>query len=274
MSTGYQPLKAAQRTRLRRQSFDSVSGLYERYRPGYPEMLFDDLTRASGIPDSGRILEIGSGTGQATLPLARRGYSILALEPGKNLAQRCRRNCRPFPQVEIRCTTFEQWDLVPAAFDLVLAASSFHWIPYRIAFPKCVKALKSGGRLCLVWNFEDSPGPDTPQGRLYEELHNVYARFAPHLDKRRTPEERIERQRKKIVGSGLFAPPTALRYPWQCRYGAGEYTRLLRTMSDHALLAPEVRGPLLRAIHRLIIRHGGVFVRHLVSVLFVTAPRK
>ena len=56
-------------------TFDDIAGLYDRHRPRYPERLFDDLLSLSGITPSERILEIGSGTGQATLPLARRGLS-------------------------------------------------------------------------------------------------------------------------------------------------------------------------------------------------------
>ena len=57
-------------------TFDHIADLYDRHRPRYPEKLFDDLLSLSGIIPSERILEIGSGTGQATLPLARRGFSL------------------------------------------------------------------------------------------------------------------------------------------------------------------------------------------------------
>jgi hypothetical protein len=50
------PLKAAERHVLRRQSFDATARLYDKLRPGYPEPLFDDLVRLSGIPKGGRIL--------------------------------------------------------------------------------------------------------------------------------------------------------------------------------------------------------------------------
>ena len=64
---------AEERTKLRG-VFDEAALLYHEVRPGYPEELFDDVVALSGIPSGGRILEIGCGTGQATVPLARRGY--------------------------------------------------------------------------------------------------------------------------------------------------------------------------------------------------------
>jgi len=262
------PQRSLERTRLRKHSFDSVAGLYDRVRPGYPEELFDDLVRLSGIPKHGRILEIGPGTGQATLPLARRGFSILGLELGKSMARRCRKNLRAFPGVEIRNLAFEDWEIEPGAFDMVLAATAFHWIPARIAFPRCDRALKSGGSLALLWNFREIP--DTP---LHQELRDIYRRYIPDRVGQRAPEERIERQRKKIVGSGRFGPVTILRYPWQSEYDADDYIGLLRTMSDHAILAPEVRRRLFRSVRRLIARHGGRFVRPVVATLFL-APKR
>jgi ubiquinone/menaquinone biosynthesis C-methylase UbiE len=61
-----------ERNRLRA-TFDQVAPLYDEAHPTYPEELFDDVVSLSGIPPGGRILEIGCGTGQATVLFARRG---------------------------------------------------------------------------------------------------------------------------------------------------------------------------------------------------------
>ncbi len=69
-----------------RTTFNNVADLYDEVRPGYPEALIEDALTLSGIPPDGRILEIGCGTGKATLPFARRGYAMLCLELGDKLA--------------------------------------------------------------------------------------------------------------------------------------------------------------------------------------------
>jgi SAM-dependent methyltransferase len=262
------PLKAAQRHKLRKRSFDAVARLYDRVRPGYPEALFDDVVRLSGIPEGGRILEIGPGTGKATLPLARRGFSILGLELGPSMARLCRRNLRQFPQVEIRNIAFEDWTPDEGAFDMVLAATAFHWIPHKVAYPRCARALKPNGSLALLWNFVDIPDTE-----FFNDLRAIYKRIAPHMHLSLPPELRTERQRKKIVSSGLFGPVTVLRYPWQSEYAADDYIGLLKTMSDHAILAPAVRNSLFRALRKLIDVHGGSFIRPVVAVLFL-APKR
>jgi SAM-dependent methyltransferase len=262
------PLKAAERHKLRRRSFNAVARLYDRVRPGYPEPLFDDVVRLSGIPNGGRILEIGPGTGQATLPLARRGFSVLGLELGASMARVCREDCREFPNVEIRNTAFEEWEVEPEAFDMVLAATAFHWIPHRVAYPRCARAVRPTGSLALLWNFVDMP-----ETGFYKELQDVYHRFVPRMRLSLPPELRIERQRKKIVSSGLFGPVTVCSHPWQREYDADDYIGLLKTMSDHAVIAPAVRSPLFRAIRRLINDNGGTLVRPMVAALFL-APKR
>ena len=261
------PKETAKRTELRKRSFNRNAALYDRARPSYPEELFDDLVRLTGA-GHGRVLEIGPGTGQATLPLARRGFSILGLELGDRMARICRRNLRGFPAVEIRNIRFEDWTPEPEEFDIVLAATAFHWIPGRVAWPRCAKALKPGGHLALLWNFPELP--DTP---VHHELRAIYHELLPGREDPRPPQERIERQRKKIVSSGRFGPVTVGCYPWQREYTTDEYIAHLRTQSDHAILAPESRRRLFRAIRAVIDRHGGRILRPALAVLFL-APKR
>jgi SAM-dependent methyltransferase len=278
---------------LRKRSFDAAARQYDKFRPGYPEPLFDDLAELSGIPKDGRILEIGPGTGQATLPLARRGFSILGLELGASMARVCRSNTHEFPNVEILNVAFEDWTgdtssrktgtvpsqgpvrlpgtvpCFPGSYDMVLSATAFHWIPYKVAYPRCARALKPRGSLALLWNFVD-----IPDNRFYSDLQAIYRRIVPRMRLSLPPELRIERQRKKIINSGLFGPVTILRYPWQSEYTSDRYIGLLKTMSDHAILAPKVRRDVFRAIRKLIEDYGGSFIRPVVAVLFLTPKRQ
>lgn len=65
--------------------FDWVAEFYAAYRLDYPDVLIECVISLTGIHNSGKILEIGSGTGKATALFAQRGYSILCIEPGENL---------------------------------------------------------------------------------------------------------------------------------------------------------------------------------------------
>ena len=85
-----------------RTTFDDVAKAYDDVRLGYPEQLIEDVISLSGLPPNGHVLEIGCGSGQATLQFARRGYKMLCLELGINLTRLAIDRCRPYPAVEIR----------------------------------------------------------------------------------------------------------------------------------------------------------------------------
>src|SRR3954447_8835038 len=95
----------------RAQSFGKVAELYDRYRPGYPAALLDDVLAR-------RILEAGAGTGRATRALAERGAAIVAVEPDPAMAEvvRARTQGR---DVEVVVSTFEDYAPTPRAFDRV-----------------------------------------------------------------------------------------------------------------------------------------------------------
>ena len=137
----------------RRTSFDRIATLYDRYRPSYPNAVFEDAIALSQIPAAGRILEIGCGTGQATIPFARRGYAIDCIEPGANLAALATENLAAYPQVKVSIDKFETWpNHEQINFDLVVSATAFHWVDPKIGYQKVARLLKPHGAIALFWN--------------------------------------------------------------------------------------------------------------------------
>src|SRR3954451_10056897 len=108
-------------------SFGQVADEYDRYRPGYPDALYDAVSAP-------RILEAGAGTGRATLALAQRGANVVAVEPGPAMAAVVRQRTGGLA-VEIHESTFEDCAPEPV-FDRVVAAQAWHWVdPERGARP-------------------------------------------------------------------------------------------------------------------------------------------
>ena len=70
------------RQRLRT-TFDEPPELYDRARPSYPPQLFDDLIALVQLPTAARLLEIGCGTGIATVPLASVDSDLYALSSAR-----------------------------------------------------------------------------------------------------------------------------------------------------------------------------------------------
>ena len=85
-----------ERWRGLRTLFDGVAERYDAARPRYPRVVVDDLVALAGLEFGSRVLEIGCGTGQLTVDLARRGLDVTAVEIGPALAEVARRNLAPY----------------------------------------------------------------------------------------------------------------------------------------------------------------------------------
>jgi SAM-dependent methyltransferase len=232
--------------------FDEVAELYERARPRYPAALVEDLIALGRVPARGRILEIGSGTGLATRPFAERGFRVLGLEPGARMAALARAALAGFPDVAFAQTTFEDWPLEPASFDLVMAAQSFHWVDPRVRFTKTADALRPGGALAV---FGNAPLPE--RSALHEAIDRVYAAHAPALAGAPASWYATDPLSAACAASGRYGPIEMRAYPWTRSYAAGEYVDLLRTHSNHRMLEEGVREGLHAAVREVIEAYGG-----------------
>ncbi|MBI4785965.1 MAG: class I SAM-dependent methyltransferase [Chloroflexi bacterium] len=249
-------------------SFDRVAELYDRFRPGYPEALIETILSTTHIPPNGKILEIGSGTGKATAPFAQRGFSILCLEPGENLAAVAAQKFAGLP-VEFETARFENWNERQSDFDLVISAQAFHWVPKEIAYAKAARALKPGGWLALFWNRYPELQPE-----IFAELEQVYTERAPELAGTPEPiEETIKRTEAEIVESGCFDDIRVERFPWSARYSTREYLGLLDTYSDHLRLSDETRERLFGGIAQVIETRGGFIDKPYLAVLYLMKIR-
>lgn len=255
----------------RSRTFDAVAGLYDAVRPGYPQALVDAAVAGAGLSPRSRLLEIGVGTGKATVPFARQGCAILGLEPGANLAAVAARNLAAFPGVTIERATLEDWPVQPDAFDLVFSAQAFHWVAPEVRYVKAAQALRPGGHLALFWNTPSEAGDP-----LFEELHAVYRRVVPEMAERHAEQNMAARTRPfadEITRSGLFQDLSVQRFPWSERYETGRYLRLLDTYSDHRLLPPDTRRALFDGVAAVVDSHGGVLVKPYVAVLYLARRR-
>jgi SAM-dependent methyltransferase len=238
--------------------------------------LFDDVVSLSRIPAGGRILEIGCGTGQATVPLARRGYRILCVELGENMVAVARRNLEGYPQTEVQTGTFQAWHLQEAAFDLAVSATAFHWLDPEVAYPKVARALRDGGSLALFWNVHVH---SYASEGFFDAAQRIYEREAPEIvgpeDYKGLPRpEEAPDTTAEIEDSGLFGDVIRRAYRWDETYDSRGYLRVLNTYSGHRSLGDDTRRRLFRGIAELIdTRFGGRIVKGYLTTLYVAHRR-
>jgi ubiquinone/menaquinone biosynthesis C-methylase UbiE len=133
-----------------RTTFNQAAELYDRVRPGYPARLVADLTDLAGIGPGSRVLEIGCGTGQLTLPLAERGCEIVALDIGADMVTLARGKLAHCRSVQLIVAAFEDWPLPARPFDAVVSATAFHWLDPAVRVRRAAEALRPGGVLATI----------------------------------------------------------------------------------------------------------------------------
>jgi SAM-dependent methyltransferase len=239
------------RTRLR-ETFDEDAELYDRARPAYPPQIFDDLVDLAGLTPGLRIVEIGPGTGQATVALAERGLQIVAVELGRELAAVARRKLAPFQTVHVVVAPFETWEPEHAAFDAVVSFTAFHWIDPRVRYKKAASMLRRGGSLGVLGSRHVLPEDGD---RFFEDVQQDYEAVLPDDENRPPPRpDEVHGLRDEIAASGYFEHVTSRRYLWDTTYTAESYIALLDTFSGHRALDPELRRQLYERIQGRI-RH-------------------
>jgi SAM-dependent methyltransferase len=125
--------------------FNEVPELYDRVRPAYPEQLFADLVAVTGMGGRSSVLEVGCGTGQATRSLAALAGAVTAIEPGVDMAALARRRLSTFGNVGVEVSTFEDWDDRGRRFDVLVAASAWHWVGPSIGWRRAHHVLRPAG---------------------------------------------------------------------------------------------------------------------------------
>lgn len=248
-----------------RHTFNQEAQLYNESRPLYPDALFEKLVEVIALPPKAKLVEIGPGTGQATKPLAQRGYEITAIELGAALADIARYELRLYPDVRVVTGAFEDIDLPINTFDLVFAATAFHWIKRETRYAKPYQVLKPNGHLAIIHTNHVSDEQGDTFFKATQPLYDRY--FMSDKDEKFTlPKfdsiEPIELDKK------LFQLAHFQRFPMIITYTATEYAKLLHTYSPTLALPKQKRAAFLNDIEALINKRfeGGVDKHFVISL--------
>ncbi len=268
----YEMPKIGTRTEMR-QTFNQVASLYDRNRPSYPEAVFDDLIALSGVGPASRIFEIGCGTGHATQALAARGLAIDCIEMGENMAALARQRLAAYPRVQIIVANFDSWE-TGQRYDLIYAATAYHWLNPATRDHRIAALLKSGGHLAVWRNRHIRNGSCDA---FLDEAAKIYVEDAPELVKRRAqlprPEEAVEAEREE-VSPEIFEPAVYRLHLWTLAYTAAQYAQMLSTFADFQMLpAPRLQHLLDRIEDLINANYGGSLVQDYATVLQISRKR-
>jgi cyclopropane fatty-acyl-phospholipid synthase-like methyltransferase len=212
-------------------------------------------------------LEIGAGSGIATVELAKFGCKVIGIEPGANLVTIAKQKTAQYSNVEIKEAMFE--DFEPAEkFDAVLALTSFHWISEYLKYKKVFDSLNDGGSFALVWNsFFQSNSPATQEvNALYQELlPDVYP--PSEKDVNVSVLDKLNSREKEIHASDLFYIHFLRKYITVYNYDAETYPKLLNTFPKIIKTDEKRRQEFLLRVGEIVKKYGKISIPLLTTLI-------
>ncbi|MCR4689763.1 MAG: class I SAM-dependent methyltransferase [Lachnospiraceae bacterium] len=240
-------------------TFDTESVLYDKMRPGYVEGLYQTIFDYINIDENSRVIEVGSGTGQATGPVLKKGCELTAVEYGENLSRILKEKFGSYERFSAITSRFEDLELEENAYDLIFSATAFHWIPEETGYPKVFSLLKPGGAFARFANrpHNSKRDPDLAHeiDALYDFYYNDYYDIMPGTKKRFTEDKANEIA--MIPSKYGFTDMQYHLFYRERVFDADEYIKLLGTYSDHIAIAEPIRNEFFAKIAKAINEHGG-----------------
>ena len=228
-------------------SFGAIAEAYERFRPGYPEELFDLVMTYAGRPLR-TALEIGAGTGKATRLFAGHGVAVTATDPDAAMLTELR-GAVPAGVRAVR-TAFE--DLRPdETYELVYAAAALHWTRPEDRWSRVAALLEPEGV------FASFGGPVQLADPAVEE--SVRAARAPFLESDEVPspdgtapDEEMQWPGTELQRSPLFLDVRQSVIRRRLTMSASDYVGHLSTLSAYLQLPGSRRQQAYDAIARVL----------------------
>ena len=248
--------------------FDNVPEIYDRVRPAYPPELFSELFSYLSRDTDLRAVEIGPGTGKATRPLLEHGIAVTAVEPGEALAAFLSKKLGvEFPRLNVVVAKFGDAVLEAGAFDLVLAATSFHWVDRETRFQRCYDLLREGGALAVIHTNQIESDADAGFFAAVQPIYDLHQDndpgFALPSEDELKPEEY-----GGLVASGLFDDIRLHKYRWDQTYTSREYGDLMRSYSGTQAMEQQQQEALIGDVTAFVdAEFGGAITRPLVMTL-------
>jgi len=138
-----------------RDTFRSTGWHYARFRRGYPDAVFELFRQKFGLDGTGRLLDLGCGTGQLAMPLAREFEEVVAMDPEPEMLSEAVALGRGRGIANIvwrEAGSADLEDLRPAlgAFRLVTMGNSFHWMDRDATLRTLHGMVTPGGGIAIL----------------------------------------------------------------------------------------------------------------------------
>lgn len=255
-----------------RMLFGANPNSYNDVRPPYPEQVYQFLISNNAIRSNTQTLEIGPGNGLATRRLLDLGANPLTLvEPDKRFSPLLTSLSKSYDaEVHLIEESFEDTRLNLNQYDLVTAATSFHWIQPSVGLAKVADILKTDGYAALWWNvFGDLERDDhyhEATKAILENLASSPSGAPDNVPFALDTEARFE----DFSRTGKFENPRYEVLSWTLLLNTQQVGALYSTFSSISRLPEDQQARILHQLMEVAEKQfGGIVERNMLSPIYV-----
>ncbi len=244
---------------------------YEDTRPDYPIWMFDHLRERGVLIEGTPTLEIGAGTGKATRYLIAYGADPLTLvEPDVRFAALLGKAANASSaHCQVIHESFEDVALSDNQFDLVVAATAFHWIEPISGLRKIKRLLRRDGSVALFWNVL---GDVDKEDLFHDATHSLLTPLAvgPSENPKTVPFALDRAAREAEANAAGFNNTEYRESRWSLVLTTNQVAKLYESFSHVQQLDDDARAKLLGELMTIAdTQFNGKVVRNITSCLYV-----
>ena len=176
--------------------FTDAAKNYEKFRPGYPQALFDFINSICSLDDSKIVADIGSGTGILTSGLILSGAKVIGVEPNDQMRKAAEGLFHDTKSFFSSSATAEATGLDAGSVDVITSAQAFHWFDVPGVKAEWTRITKPNARVFLIWNLRCVNSSEF--SRAFDQ---IFLKYCPELEEIR---KRMTGQKER--SEALFAP--------------------------------------------------------------------
>lgn len=175
-----------------RELFKGTAQYYAQYRAGYPKEFFDHISDLFNLNAQSRVLDLGCGTGQIAIPLAKVVKEVVAVDPEQDMLDEAAKEAEKAGVKNIQWVLKKAEDIDESLgmFDLTTMGASFHWMDQKVVLEKMYNQTKDGGGVVVVSDHGFSPWKE-PKDAWQEVRTRVMKKYLGE---------------KRRAGTGMYKP--------------------------------------------------------------------